>query len=150
MQEGASAQFEPYNRDTCCVGIFWRVPTANGPKLVSHVVSLADADEYGDFLTHPTGHYEIWEGWRATGAAALKQIGLPTEITTTEYEDHPRGRVVFDRHADRFVIYADRRLQKAAIIADIKDCFAITGKASIVRSDSHYVTASSSKARFMG
>lgn len=150
MQEEASAQSEPYDRDTCCVGIFWRISTVNGPKLVSHVVSLADADEYGDFLTHPTGHYEIWEGWRASGAAALKQIGLPMEIATTEYEDHPRGRVVLDRRTDRFVIYADRRLQKAAIIADIKDCFAIAGKASIVRSDSHYVTASNFQTRSMG
>lgn len=128
-----------YNPDGPCVGIFWRVQTSAGPKLVSHVVSLTDADEYGDFLTHPTGHYEIWEGWRDSGAAALKRMGLPIEIASSEYEEHPRGRVVFDRRAEKFIIYADRRLQKATIISDIVELFAIGGHSHIVRSDSHYV-----------
>ncbi|AMK16832.1 MULTISPECIES: hypothetical protein [unclassified Sphingobium] len=135
----AQPKSDAYNPEGPCVGIFWRVPTSNGPKLVSHVVSLKDADEYGDFLTHPTGHYEVWEAWRAAGSAALKRIGLPIEIVSSEYEEHPRGRVVFDRRAEQFIVYADRRLQKAAIISDIAELFAIGGHPHIVRSDSHYV-----------
>ncbi|ATI80956.1 hypothetical protein [Sphingobium yanoikuyae] len=129
-----------YNPDGPCVGIFWRVQTSAGPKLVSHVVSLTDADEYGDFLTHPTGHYEIWEGWQAAGAAAIKRMGLPIEIASSDYEEHPRGRVVFARRAERFIIYADRKLQVKAIIDDIKELFAIVDRNCVVRSDSHYIT----------
>jgi len=131
---------DPYASDIPCVGIFWRVQTAGGPKLVSHVVSLADADEYGDFLTHPTGHYEIWEGWRAAGITAIKAMGLPVEIAASEYEEHPRGRVVYDRRAEQFIIYADRKLQKRLIIDDIKASFGITDRTCMVRSDSHYVS----------
>lgn len=40
-----------------CVGIFWRV----GGVLVVDRSTLAEAEPYGDPLTHAAGHYERWE-----------------------------------------------------------------------------------------
>jgi hypothetical protein len=40
-----------------------------------------------------------------------------------EYEDWPRGRIVFDHARDLFIIYADRKLLTPAMIARIKTQF---------------------------
>lgn len=85
---------DPYCTDVPCIGIFWRIGHPPESKLVSHVVSLEEADEYGDFLTHPSGHYEVWESWQRSSVAAILKMGLPAQIISTEYESHPRGRVV--------------------------------------------------------
>jgi hypothetical protein len=51
--------------------------------------------------------------WRKQlGALRLVALGLPRQIASTQYDDWPRGRVVYEKPGRRFVIYADRRLQK--------------------------------------
>jgi hypothetical protein len=40
-----------------------------------------------------------------------------------EYEDWPRGRIVFDRLRDLFVLYADRKLMTPEMIAHIQAQF---------------------------
>jgi hypothetical protein len=88
------------------VGIFWKIDEV----LLIDRSPLAQAELYADCLTHPDDHYELWEGWRGLGAQKLRTLGYPTIIMTTEYEDWPRGRVVYDIPHALFVIYADRRL----------------------------------------
>ena len=44
------------------VGILWRVADC----LVLDRSVLAEAEPYGDCLTHPGGHYERWEAWQTT------------------------------------------------------------------------------------
>lgn len=127
--------------DTPGVGIFWRVGTKRDGKLVSHVVPLGQAEEYGEFLTHPSGHYDVWESWKAAGVPELRRIGLPDEIADTEYEEHPRARVVYHRARGEFTIYADRRLQDRATIANVAALFGIGRQHYLVRSDSHYVVS---------
>ena len=41
------------------VGIFWEVPHGGATILVTDSVPLAEAEVYGDCLTHPRGHYEV-------------------------------------------------------------------------------------------
>jgi hypothetical protein len=120
------------------VGVFWQVRHRGKPKLVAHAVILEQADNYGDFLTHPSGHYEVWESWRAAGLRALSQMGLPVEIANTEYEAHPRGRVVYNKQTREYTIYADPRLQHKETIREIAELFGISGHKYIVRSDAHY------------
>lgn len=121
------------------IGIFWRVPGDDGGPsvLVIDATPLAEAEAYGAMLTHPRGHYEVWEGWRL-GEAGLRRRALPTAIAWSEYEEHPRGRLVFDPGADLFTLYADRRLQAPAIVAGIVAAFGLEGARVVVRSDSHY------------
>ncbi len=116
------------------VGIFWRVKGV----LVTDRSTLAEAESYGDCLTHATGHYERWERWRRLGAARLAALGLPAQIASTEYDEWPRGRIVYEQPARRFVIYADRRLQAPATIAALRTAFGLIGAEAVVKSDMHY------------
>lgn len=93
------------------VGIFWLIPSAGKAVLFTQRSALSDAESYGDCLTHPVGHYELRERLQALPFLALKKRGLPVEIKSTEYEHYPRGRVVYEKPSETFVIYADARLQ---------------------------------------
>lgn len=76
------------------VGIFWVI---NG-NLVIDSVPLGEAEPYGDHLTHPRGHVDVWEQLRLGGK-------VPGE---SEYEEFPRGRVVCNTKTQRFTLLADR------------------------------------------
>ena len=89
-----------------CVGIFWRV----GRVLVIDRSTLAEAEAYGDCLTHAAGHYERWEQCRRLRAPRLAALGLPAQIASTEYDEWPR----------------------------VKTAFGLDGAAAVVRSDLHY------------
>jgi hypothetical protein len=116
------------------VGIFWRV----NDVLVIDRSTLDEGEPYGDCIGHAAGHYDRWEEWRALGAARLNAAGYPADIVLTEYDQWPRGRIVYETPARRFVLYADRRLQKPGIIDALKAAFGLKQAAVIVRSDAHY------------
>jgi hypothetical protein len=122
-----------------CVGIYWGVTDQSGKtSIIVDVSLLAEAEPYGDFLTHSRGHYEVWEAWRRLGTTGLARCGLPDVFRMHEYEEFPRGRVVYDGEHKRFVIYADRRLQTTAFIAEIVGAFHLQTESYIIQSDSHY------------
>lgn len=116
------------------VGIFWRV---DGIVVIDRS-TLDTAEPYGDCLTHAAGHYERWLEWQLLGAPSLRALGYPGAIATTEYDDWPRGRIVYEVVRRRFVLYADRRLQKPVIIAALKEAFGLSDAEVAVRSDPHY------------
>lgn len=120
------------------VGIFWGVPEGGRTLLVTDCTVLAEAEVYGDCLTHPRGHHEVWEAWRRLGATALRRRGLPLVIASHEYEAFPRGRVVFMRGHALFTLYADRRLQRPETIAELVQLFGLCGERHTVCSDAHY------------
>ena len=122
------------------VGIFWGVPEGDRTVLVTDRTPLAEAEVYGDCLTHPRGHHEVWEAWRRLGATALRRRGLPTAIASHEYEALPRGRVVYMREPALFTLYADRRLQSPETIVELVRLFGLAGEHHAVRSDAHYRT----------
>jgi len=124
------------------VGIFWSIPeVGNGQTLVADMTSLAEAEPYGDFLTHPHGHYEVWEIWRHLGPEGLRKRGLPAEIAWHEYEHFPRGRIVFHVPTSTFFVYADSILHNVKTVAEIEALFNLEGTRSIVKSDEHYRTS---------
>ena len=123
------------------VGILWAVQDGTGMRLVTEATSLAAAEPYGDFLTHPNGHCECWAAWRAGGPFLLGRLGLPAAIAWHEYEDFPRGRVVFHGPARRVTVYADRRLHRAAMRARIIAAFALPAGRTRMLTDPHYRTS---------
>jgi hypothetical protein len=59
-------------------------------------------------------------------------------VRSYEYEDWPRGRIVFDRARDLFILYADRKLLTPAMIAHIATQFHLQEDRTEVQSDLHY------------
>jgi hypothetical protein len=59
-------------------------------------------------------------------------------VRSSEYEDWPRGRIVFDRSRDLFILYADRKLLAPVTIARIKAQFHLPEERTEVTSDWHY------------
>lgn len=122
------------------VGIFWRV----SDHLVVDYSAINDAEQYGDCVTHATGHYDLWQQWQALRGGALVAAGFPKSILSSEYDEWPRGRVVFEKPGNRFVLYADRHLQRPEIIAVLKTLFGLATAEVVVKSDMHYRTRSAS------
>jgi hypothetical protein len=118
------------------VGIFWLIETTAGTtQWLSAGCSLEAAEPYGDFLSFPGGHYEVWERWRQRMDldAALRAL-----VRSFEYEDWPRGRIVYDRSKKRFTLCADAKLMKPKITARIRARFALPVELTSVERDFHY------------
>jgi hypothetical protein len=127
---------ETTQRETPHLGIFWMVQTANGEvKPLTAGCPMDQAEPYGDCLTYGPGHYETWAQWRRDRTVDL---ALRAIVRSYEYEDWPRGRIVFDRSRDLFILYADRKLLTPATIARIKAQFHLPKKRTEVQSDFHY------------
>lgn len=117
------------------IGVFWMISTGSGPQMLMASCLLSEAEPYGDFLTYGPGHYEIWDGWRKSRGLSAPARSV---VRAYEYEDWPRGRVVFDKINDRFVLYVDRQLMDAAQIAEICHRFNIPQTRTRVERDAHY------------
>ena len=83
------------------VGIFW---IDNHGKMFAASVSLRDAEDYGEFRIFDGSHIEIWE----------KAIGTVPKWRHLEYEQIPRGRVVYRRDPKKpvFIVYMPMRIGK--------------------------------------
>ena len=122
------------------VGIFWAVQPKGSPAvLLDHRCPILETEPYGDMLTCPHGHYEVWEQWRR--ATGKDWPGLRPLILTGEYEEWPRGRVVYSAPDDHFVLYADRQiLIRPDLLAAIYGRFGLTADRTQTMRDSHYVS----------
>lgn len=120
------------------VGPYWFVRDASGRVLLmAHRCALSNAEEYGDFLTRPHGHYEVWEGWR-TGQQPESTVAAI--VRDCEYEDWPRGRVVFHAVRSRFIVYADSQIFRQELQERILERFRIPPERALFSRDEHYVS----------
>jgi hypothetical protein len=89
------------------VGIFWFV---HG-KLIFDSTSLAQAECYGEHLTHPRSHIDVWNQFQRLGK-------VPPE---SEYEEYPRGRVMHHPASGEFTILADKCItDRKELVSEIK------------------------------
>ncbi|MFG1243881.1 hypothetical protein V5F31_16015 [Xanthobacter sp. V7C-4] len=109
-----------------CVGIFWVVMRSGQPELLTCTTPWPQAEDYGDFKTEATAHYDFWPKLRK----ALQIMG--------EYEDWPRGRVVYNMRNDLFTAYIDRQLAADAFRAAILDAFHLPPEQTRFAFDAHY------------
>ncbi|WP_120010205.1 hypothetical protein [Teichococcus vastitatis] len=107
--------------------------------LLVDLVPVARGEAYGEFLTHG-GHYEHWTRLAAMGPSALRRMKLPMVPIWSEYEEWPRGRVIYHVPTERFVVYADSQLQKAPWPEMIAQRFGLQSGAFDLRGDAHYVS----------
>jgi len=94
------------------LGPFWVVEDQGRAVLIAHAVPMDHAVPYGDMLTVEAGHFEIWFALAQRGTQRLRAAGIPTAPVWSEYEEWPRGRVLYDCAARRFVMRADRQLHR--------------------------------------
>jgi hypothetical protein len=120
------------------VGLFWVVTDCDKAVLIAHAVPLDQAEPYGDMLTVDTGHFEYWSKLGRRGVRGLREAGIPTAPIWSEYEEWPRGRVLYDCTARRFVIRADRQLHRSEFAHLISERFGITAATVITLPDDHY------------
>jgi hypothetical protein len=107
------------------VGIFWLL---NGTLLIDGTL-LSAAEEYGDFKTHPGSHISVWEQFRQNGTA-------PPEM---EYEEAPRGRVMYNTRTRRFTLFADKCILKdKRLVSHIVSKLNLPSKNTDSGTDSHY------------
>ena len=66
-------------------------------------------------------------------------------VRSYEYEDWPRGRIVFDQSRDLFIIYADRKLLTPATIARLETQFQLPEERTEIQSDLHYKSTETPK-----
>ena len=124
--------------DAGMVGPFWVVEADGQAAIIALAVPLEEAARYGDVLTVERGHLEHWTQLGRCGTRALREAGIPTAPIWSEYEEWPRGRVLFDSAAQRFVVRADRQLHRPAFIRLIADRFGIAPNDAAILSDDHY------------
>src|ERR1035437_7694972 len=106
------------------VGIIWLVKG----KLIFDSTSLDQAEPYGEHLTHPRSHIDVWSQFQHLGK-------VPPEC---EYEEYPRGRGMHHPPSGEFTIFADPcLLVRKALIAQIKEALPLPAKTKI-GSDPHY------------
>ena len=122
------------------VGPFWVVEADRRAAIIALAVPLEQADAYGDMLTVDTGHLDYWSRLARRGALALREAGLPTAPVWCEYEEWPRGRVLYDSTARRFVVRADRKLHKPQFLRLIAGRFQIALAGTDVFPDDHYLS----------
>lgn len=107
-----------------CVGIFWLVDD----QLLIEMTPLRAAEPYGNCLTHPSSHIGVWQRYQQSGR-------VPVDM---DYEEQPRGRVIYDRVAEAFTVLADQCiLKRKAWIERIKKTLRLP-KDLTVRTDPHY------------
>ena len=116
------------------VGIFW---------LIDHTLlvdrsTLKEAEVYGERLTHAGGHYERWNSWQKLGAKWLRARGIPDDIILTEYDEWPRGRIVYEIGPQRFIIYADRRILTTPALDHLVLAFHLSECRVLTSPDPHY------------
>ena len=124
----------------CNIGIFW-VLAASGapPQVLAELVSLHQGEPYGEFLTYG-GHYDYWQRLAKLGAAELRRRNLPTAPAWSEYEEWPRGRVVYHQPTRRFIVYADRKVWPRPILDLVLARFGVPNESFDLRGDPHYVS----------
>lgn len=77
--------------------------------------TLGAAENYGDFLVYPESHYDIWENYKYLN-----------DDNTIPYDYNPRGRIVYRKSDDTFIIYYDKCVEnEIGRIASYYDGYAV-------------------------
>jgi hypothetical protein len=89
---------------------------------------LAECEDWGEFKNYPGDHFQYW--------AELRRMKVvPAE---SKYEEHPRGRAVFNGNTGQFSLYLDRCIaSKRRVVRRIISQLHLPAD-TLVASDPHY------------
>jgi hypothetical protein len=108
------------------IGIFW---VFRG-KLLAATYALAGVTEYGDAINSPTDHVSHWPQFQSQHPA----------LRNLEYQDVPRGRVLFQKPTRKFCVYMDKALHNPKTKRAILKEFELPGSLTRFLADAHYTT----------
>jgi hypothetical protein len=111
---------------TGSVGIFW----FDRGQLIIDAVPLADGVDDGVFVNGPYDHDPYWPIVQRTHA----------NLRALEYDQVPRGRVLFNKTESRFYGYLDKVLDTPMMKRIIMACFHLPRKHTVFQTDLHYTT----------
>jgi hypothetical protein len=107
------------------VGIFWLLKG----ELIFDVTPVSSAEPYGDCLGHAKSHIAFWTELQRARV-------IPLDI---EYEEPPRGRVVFNVKTKQYIAYADKCIrEKPVIMRKIISDFFLPADSTEIISGAHY------------
>ena len=104
------------------VGLFF---VANG-KLLAYTCTLAEGERYGDFINHPESHDGLWR------RLYCAQYGV-------DYDWFSRGRIVYNRAADTYLLYHDACIVDAAAALSRLYAMLLDEHYQCQRCNQHYV-----------
>ena len=107
------------------VGIFWVYHT----QPIVAAVSLSEGIDDSDFINGPYDHLPYWETVRRT-IPALRSV---------EYDEVPRGRVLYKKTERRCVVYMDQVLHREDVTQVIRSHFELPAATPFL-TDLHYTT----------
>jgi hypothetical protein len=110
------------------VGIFWLV----GDRLILGAKPVWRAERQGDTLTFPESHISYWTDLQQSGT-------VPFDV---EFDEHPRGGVVFDLKTRQFKIFSDCCiLERKAVLNQVKKEMNLRSRRIIVLPDDKFQCA---------
>ncbi len=97
-------------------------------KLWIDATPADEAAAYGTCKTHERGHLEYWCALRTSG-----------RVPDAEYEEFPRGRVVYNTNTCEFIAYLDKCiLRKHAVVNQLMRRLNLPPARTRTLPDSHY------------
>lgn len=109
------------------VGIFW---INSKDEIFADGLTLKDAEPYGNKMTYPESHYNIWR---------RKMRHQHPEFKYKEYEEVPRGRIVYSIPNKQYIVYLPTAyLQNKRVHQKVIQQFNLSGEKIRIAADSHY------------
>jgi hypothetical protein len=106
------------------VGIIFLV----GHKLLIDATPVSDAEDYGEFKIHDLGHDRYWD-----------RLVKKSVVPGSDYEEYPRGRVVFNKKTHQHTLYLDRCiLKKLGVVKKIMSEMSLPPNNTKISRDEHY------------
>lgn len=105
------------------VGAFYII----GGKIASNDVPVRDGESYGDFVNY-SSHWDLWK--------AIQRVH--PELRKYDYADFPRGRIVYNKKENKYIMYLDPKLKKTEYINLIKSRYNLRAGSYHFGNDEHY------------
>jgi len=112
------------------IGIFWIYKHTIMGKAIE---TPKGQDSNSGLIDSPDNHSDLWENNNSFHPPFPELIGL-------DYQEIPRGRVIYHKSDDYFVIYLDETLINKPSKYLIRDFFNLQDLRCLWRTDLHYTT----------
>ena len=112
------------------IGIFW---IYKGEALGKSVHFSAGGENYPGLVDSPDNHVDVWD--------EPNFLSAHPELKLREYQDVPRGRVLWDMNNRKAIVYMDSTLHTADNKAKLRNFFVLENCEVQWGTDSHYTTS---------